>query len=76
MVLTAGSMPAKACTPHSMHQKAGYARTVAGGSGKLGFSRAIAETPFCHNKSKAVHRCNPEKSGIEHSILKMVDEQV
>ena len=59
MVLTCGNMPAKAAMPRSMHTNAGYARSVAGGSSKLGFSKAVAEAPFCNKKAKTSHRYNP-----------------
>ncbi len=55
MVLTYGSMPTKASMPHAMHMNAGYSKSVAG-SGKLGFSKAVAEAPFGKKKGKKVQR--------------------
>lgn len=59
MVLTCGNLPAKVAMPRSLHTNAGYARSVAGGSGKLGFSKAIAEAPYRNKKAKISNRYNP-----------------
>ncbi len=61
MVLTCGSMPAKASMPHVRHRNVGYAKSVAG-SGKLGFSQAISDVSLCNKKAKTVHRYNPDRT--------------
>ncbi|DBB05498.1 TPA: Glucose-1-phosphate adenylyltransferase [Trebouxia sp. C0004] len=81
MVLTCGSMPAKASMPHVRHRNMGYAKSVAG-SGKLGFSQAISDVSLCNKKVKTVHRKAQlvqaviEKPLMENSTARSVSSSI
>lgn len=82
MVLTMGTTPAMASLPQTKPANKGYASSVVGGSGKLGFSRSIARTPCCQRKASlaqrkaSVVRAVIEKPLMENSSARSVSSSI